>query len=137
MKKFLLILTLFVAFQISAKAQPGLSVSPDLRPASMADTILSVALGDSIIVQHGAIEIQPVIVNEHGDSARSVSFNAFDVKADSTQGCNTYVQLFDKNCNVIATKNQLIPAAILNQWKSDPSVMFTYILSFNPRYKKP
>ena len=124
MKKIIFTLSLFVTFQTVVKAQS-------------VDTILSVALGDSIVVQPGGIEIQPIIADAMGDSARSLNFYAFGVQSDSTQGCNTYVQLFDKTGKTLSAFNQPIPANVLNQWKADPSVIFNYILSINQRFKRP
>ena len=123
MKKIIFILFLFAAFS-TLKAQS-------------VDTIKSVALGDSIAIQHVAIEIQPIIADALGDTARSLNFYAFGVQSDSTQGCNTYVQVFDKNCKSLFAFNQPIPANILNQWKADPTVIFTYILFINQRFKRP
>lgn len=124
MKKLIFFLFLFGAFQ-AVKAQ------------SVVDTVVSVSQGDSIVIQKGGIEIQPVVANSNGDSARSMNFYAFDVKSDSTQGCQTYVQLFDKTGKVLDVFNQPIPASVVNQWKIDPTVMFDYIISKRPRLKRP
>lgn len=96
----------------------------------------SSALTDSIVMVQGAIEIEPIIVNAQGDSARSINFNAFNVTPDTASGCQTYVQLFDKNGRSIADFNYPIPASIKNVWGTDDSVIFNYILLMNPRFKK-
>ena len=118
MKKVIFILLAFVALSASAQTRKQSEV-----------------LTDSIVIVQGAIEITPVIVNAQGDSARSIGFTAFQVTADTAQGCQTYVQLFDKNGKSIAEFNQPIPAAVKNVWLDD-SVIYDYILLMNPRFKK-
>ena len=119
MKKLLIIL--FVLLGLSSQAQ--------IRKQSS-------VLTDSIVMVQGCIEIEPVIVNAQGDSARSINFNAFNVTPDTTSGCQTYVQLFDKNGKSIADFNCFIPSSVKNVWGTDDSVIFNYILLMNPRFKK-
>lgn len=119
MKKTILILLVLVSLSTQAQTRKQSSV-----------------LTDSIVMVQGAIEIEPIIVNAQGDSARSMNFNAFNVTPDTASGCQTYVQLFDKNGRSIADFNCLIPASVKNVWGTDDSVIFNYILLMNPRFKK-
>lgn len=120
MKKVLFILLAFVA--LSANAQTRKQSS---------------ALADSIVMQQGAIEIEPVIVNAQGDTARSLNWTAFDLhRDDTTAGCQTYVQCFDKNGKSIAQFNCPIPASVVNVWGVDPSPVDDYIFLMNPRFKR-
>ena len=96
----------------------------------------SSVLTDSIVMVQGAIEIEPIIVNAQGDSARSLNFSAFNVTPDTASGCQTYVQLFDKNGRRIADFNCPIPSSVKNVWGTDDSVIYDYILLMNPRFKK-
>lgn len=120
MKKLILILFVFATIGASAQTRKQ-----------------SVALSDSIVMTQGAIEIEPVIVNAQGDTARSLNWNAFDVhREDTTSGCNTYVQLYDKNGKSIAAFNQPIPASVVNVWGVDPAPVDDYIFYMNPRFKR-
>lgn len=96
---------------------------------------VSVALSDSIVMTPGAIEINPVIVTAQGDTARSLNWYAFDLQRDDTAaGCNTYVQLFDKNGKSIAQFNQHIPASVVKIWGVEPTPVDDYIFKMNPRF---
>lgn len=120
MKKILIIALSFISF--NAKAQTK---------------VLSVALSDSIVMVKGSIEIIPIVVTAQGDTARSLNWYAFNVnRSDTTQGCNTYVQLYDKNGKSISQFNQPIPASIANVWGISPSPIDDYIFSMNPRIIK-
>lgn len=97
----------------------------------------SSALTDSIVIVQGGIEIEPVIVNAQGDTARSLNWTAFNLhREDTTAGCQTYVQLFDKNGQSIAQFNCPIPASVVSIWGIDPSPVDDYIFLMNPRFKK-
>lgn len=120
MKQLLLIMA--VTFCLSASAQTRK---------------VSNVMEDTITLNQGAIEIEPVIVTAQGDSARSLNWYAFDVhRDDTTAGCNTYVQLYDKTGKSIAQFNQPIPASVVNVWGVDPSPVDDYIFLMNPRFKK-
>lgn len=94
-------------------------------------------LQDTIVLNQGAMEIEPVIVNAQGDTARSLNWYAFDVhREDTTAGCNTLVQLYDKKGNNIANFNQPIPASVVNIWGINPAPVDDYIFAMNPRFKR-
>lgn len=95
----------------------------------------SSVLADSIVVV--GIEIEPIIVNAQGDTARSLNWTAFDVhREDTTAGCQTYVQCYDKNGKSIAQFNCPIPASVVNVWGVDPSPIDDYIFLMTPRFKR-
>lgn len=119
MKQILLILSLFVAFGASAQ----------LRDTVIVNT-------DTVVIVTDAIVIEPVIVNAKGDTAFSLIWKALDVSRDTTVGCNTYVQLFNKYGSVVADFNQPIPASVVNEWGTDPSPIDDYILLMNPRFRR-
>jgi len=91
---------------------------------------------DTVLVPVGSIVINPIVVNAQGDSAWTVNFYAFDVKADTVSGCQTLVTLAGKNGQSLSTFNQPIPASVLNTWSDDPAPIYNYILLMNPRLKR-
>lgn len=118
MKKFLLILSLFVC--VAASAQQ--------------DTVI--VHSDTVLVAPGSIVLEPVIVNAVGDSAFSLGWSAFNLTSDTTQGCQTYVQLYNKKGQSVANFNQPIPASVVKVWGTDNTVIDDYILAMNPRFKR-
>ena len=108
-----------------------------LSASAQTKKVSNTSLQDSIVLNQGAIEIEPVIVTAQGDTARSLNWYAFDVhRDDTTAGCNTYVQLYDKNGKSIAQFNQPIPANVVNVWGVDPAPVDDYIFLMNPRFKR-
>lgn len=91
---------------------------------------------DSVVVPLGAIVINPVIVNAQGDTAWTMSFYAFDVKADTVSGCQTLVTLANKNGAAIGQFNQPLPSDIVNAWRTSPDPVYDYILFMNPRFTR-
>lgn len=118
MKKFLLILSLFVSVATFAQQ----------------DTV--VIYSDTVLVKPGSILLEPIIVNAQGDSAFSLGWMAFNLTSDTTQGCQTYVQLFGKKGQQLADFNQPIPASVVKVWGTDNSVIDDYILAQNPRFRR-
>ena len=84
----------------------------------------------------GSIPIEPIVVNAVGDTAFSMSWVAFNLSSDTTQGCNTYVQLYNKKGLSVANFNQAIPASVVKIWGTDNKVIDDYILFVNPRLKR-
>lgn len=101
-----------------------------------AQTDTAVIGQDTVLVPLGAIVINPVIADAKGDSAWTLNFYAFDVKADTVSGCQTLVTLSNKQGASIANFNQPIPASVLNTWSEDPAPIYDYILLMNPRFKR-
>ena len=127
MKK-LIFLSLMVGFAFMTESYRVKTIK-----TSYFDTSVSKALGDSITIPQGAFEIQPIIADVNGDSARSFSWYAFGVSPDSTQGCQTYCQLYDKSGRSIAQFNCPIDAATKNRWGLADSVITNFIVRKNPR----
>ncbi len=74
-----------------------------------------------------AILIKPIVVNVMAkDTAYQVTWSAFGVTPDSTQGCNTYVQMFDRKGTKVLDFNCPIPASVKNSWGPD-DVITNYI----------
>lgn len=119
MKKVLFILSLFVLSNANAQ----------LRDTVIVNT-------DTVVINNDAIVIEPVIVNAKGDTAFSINWTAFNLSRDTAQGCQTYVQLFDKYGRAVADFNQPIPASVVAVWGVDPSPIDDYILAMNPRFKR-
>lgn len=75
-----------------------------------------------------AIFIQPIVVNAMAkDTAYQVTWSAFGVSNDTTQGCNTYVQMFDRKAKKVLDFNCPIPASVKNAWGYDDNVITNYI----------
>lgn len=91
---------------------------------------------DTVLVPSGAIVINPIIVNAQGDSAWTVNFYAFDVKADTVSGCQTLVTLAGKNGQSLTNFNQPLPASVVNAWRVSSDPVYDYILFMNPRFKR-
>lgn len=115
MKKLFIIA--FIALSLNVQAQTRVKVEQD-----------------SVIVPLGAILINPVIANAQGDTAWTMNFYAFDVKADTVSGCQTLVSLANKNGAVIGQFNQPLPSDIVNAWRVSPDPVYDYILFMNPRF---
>lgn len=99
-----------------------------------AQTDTAVIGQDTVLVPLGAIVINPVIADAKGDSAWTMNFYAFDVKADTVSGCQTLVTLCNKSGQSIANFNQPLPSNIVNAWRVSPDPVYDYILSMNPRF---
>ncbi|MCA6489097.1 MAG: hypothetical protein IM569_13805 [Chitinophagaceae bacterium] len=120
MKNLLFAFLAFIAVNASAQKKP------------------SEALQDSIFLHVGAFEIEPLVVGIQNDTARSITWNAFDVcRNDSTAGFKTYIQLFDKNGKQVSDMNLNIPASVAKKWGANPDLIDDYILSQFQRIKKP
>ena len=88
------------------------------------------ASAQSVDTVKGAIQIQPVVVNAMAkDTAYQLTWTAFGLTRDTTQGCNTYVQMFDRTGKKVLDFNCPIPAATVNKWGTDDSVIDDYILT--------
>lgn len=125
MKKIFFFLALIIGLTVNAQRQSAIIPM---------DTVI--VNNDTVIVNIDAIVIEPVIVNAKGDTAFSLLWQAQNVSRDTTQGCNTYVQLYNKKGLLIADFDQPIPASVVNEWGTDPSPIDDFILAQNPRFKR-
>ena len=103
MKKLLLILFVFIAFNASAQKI------------------------DSV---KNAIQVTPVVINALAkDTAYQLSWNVFGINRNDTLGANSYVQLYDRKAKRIQEMNVRIPYSVLSVWLED-IVIDNYILTF-------
>jgi len=123
-----------VLFCISLQAHPVDTTVVSVSPTPKTDTTIVIG-GDTVTFNIGAIVIEPVIVDAQGNEAYSITWSAFGLTQNTTNGCNTYVVLHGKNNQQLAEFNQPIPASVVNIWL-DNSVIDDYILSQNPRFKR-
>ena len=86
------------------------------------------ASAQSIDTVQAAIFIKPVVVNAMTkDTAYQVTWSAFNVSNDTTQGCNTYVQMFNAKAKKVLEFNCPIPSAVKNKWGLNDDVITDYI----------
>ena len=101
MKKYILIAAMFAATTVKAQ---------------QIDTVKS------------AILVKPIVVNAMAkDTCYQVKWTVFGVTRDTSQGCNSYVQLFDRKGKQVADMNVPIDKETLALWVID-TVIDNYIL---------
>ena len=81
--------------------------------AASGQKIKSKFLADSIIMPNTFIEISPVVVNAHGDTARSVYWIMGGFGRDLTPGFNLTTNFYDKNGLFLTYENKPILGAQL------------------------
>ncbi len=75
-----------------------------------------------------AILVKPVLINWiNKDTVFQVTWRLFDLTRDTTQGCNSYVQMYDRKGKQIADKNVPIDANTIKIWTVD-AIIDNYIL---------
>ncbi len=75
-----------------------------------------------------AILVKPVCINWiNKDTVFQVTWKLFEVTRDTSQGCNSYVQLYDRKGKQIADKNVPIDKGTLAIWTVD-AIIDNYIL---------
>lgn len=110
-----------------------ISILVSISAYSQVDTAKKVNFLDTI---KNAILIKPVVVDAiKKDTAYQVTWSLFGISRDTTQGCNSYVQIFDRKAKKISDLNIPITAATLAAWGSD-IVIDNYILTFLGLEKK-
>ena len=86
------------------------------------------ASAQSIDTVKAAIFIKPILVNAMTkDTAYQVTWSAFNVSNDTTQGCNTYVQMFNSKAKKVLEFNCPIPSVVKNKWGLNDDVITDYI----------
>lgn len=98
--------------------------------------IKSKALGDSISVQRGSLEITPIIVTANGDTARSMGWYTTSVARDTTIGFNAVITLYDKTAQPIAVVSQQVPGQVFTRWLLFLNKVDNYILNQRRRIIK-
>ena len=69
-----------------------------------------------------AVQVKPVLLNWiTKDSVYQVTWQLFSITRDTTKGCNSYVEVFDRKGKKLYDKNVPIDKAILHHY---PSVAF-------------
>lgn len=85
----------------------------------------------------GAIQVQAVEFNKlTKDTITQVTWSVFGLSRDTTQGCTAYVVAYDKRGKKITDGNVPIPAAIVQQWGTDNTLIDDYILNFYKLIKR-
>jgi hypothetical protein len=101
---------------------------------AIAITTTAPVQADSI---HAAIQVKPVEFNKlTKDTITQVTWVVFGLGRDTTQGCNSYVVAYDKKGKKIFDGNVPIPAAIVQEWGTDNSLIDDYILNFYKLIKR-
>jgi hypothetical protein len=64
-----------------------------------------------------AVQVKPILFNWiTKDSVYQVTWDLFQVSRDTTQGCNSYVQVYDRKGKKLYDKNVPIDKAILHSY---------------------
>lgn len=78
-----------------------------------------------------AIQVKAVEFNKlTKDTITQVTWSVFGLTRDTAQGCTAYVVAYDKRGRKITDGNVPIPAAIVQQWGTDNTLIDDYILNF-------
>jgi hypothetical protein len=83
-----------------------------------------------------SIQIVPVTSLLVKDTAVQLTWRVFDLSRDSTQGCNSYVVLYNRKAKQVFNLNVPIPANIVRNWGTDDTIIDDYILTFLNLTKK-
>ena len=84
-----------------------------------------------------AIQVQPIEFNKlTKDTITQITWVVFGVGRDTTQGCTAYVVAYDKKGKKITDGNVPIPAAIVQQWGTDNTLIDDFILNFYKLIKR-
>ncbi len=78
-----------------------------------------------------AIQVVPKEVNSlTKDTAYQLTWQVFDLSRDTTRGCNSYVQLYDRKARQVYYTNVHIPSKTVNAWGTNDTIIDDYILTF-------
>ena len=84
-----------------------------------------------------AIQVKAVEFNKlTKDTITQVTWSVFGLTRDTAQGCTAYVVAYDKRGRKITDGNVPIPAAIVQQWGTDNTLIDDYILNFYKLIKR-
>lgn len=94
-------------------------------------------ISDPVLIP-SAIQVNPKEINAlTKDTVTQLTWRAFDVVRDTTQGCNTYVQLYDNKGKQVWATNIPIPAEVVRQWGTNDTIIDNFILQRLNLVKKP
>ena len=75
------------------------------------------ASAQKIDTVRNAVQVKPILFNWiTKDSAYQVTWDLFQVSRDTTQGCNSYVQVYDRKGKKLYDKNVPIDKATLHSY---------------------
>jgi hypothetical protein len=105
---------------------------------------LSIALTTTAPVQvqqadtiPASIQVKPVEFNKlTKDTITQVTWVVFGLSRDTTKGCNSYVEAYDRKGKKITDGNVPIPAHIVQQWGTDNTLIDDFILNFYKLIKR-
>ena len=84
-----------------------------------------------------AIQVKAVEFNKlTKDTITQVTWSVFGLTRDTAQGCTAYVVAYDKKGKKITDGNVPIPAAIVQQWGTDNTLIDDFILNFYKLIKR-
>jgi len=84
-----------------------------------------------------AIQVKPVEFNKlTKDTISQITWVVFGLTRDENKGCSSYVEMFDKKGKKIFDGNVPIPAAIVQQWGTDNTLIDDFILNFYKLIKR-
>ena len=84
-----------------------------------------------------AIQVKPVEFNKlTKDTITQITWVVFGLTRDENKGCSSYVEMFDKKGKKIFDGNVPIPAAIVQQWGTDNTLIDDFILNFYKLIKR-
>jgi hypothetical protein len=84
-----------------------------------------------------SIQVKAVEFNKlTKDTITQITWVVFGLSRDTTKGCNTYVEAFDRKGKKITDGNVPIPAHIVQQWGTDNTLIDDFILNFYKLIKR-
>ena len=84
-----------------------------------------------------SIQVKPVEFNKlTKDTITQITWVVFGLTRDENKGCSSYVEMFDKKGKKIFDGNVPIPAAIVQQWGTDNTLIDDFILNFYKLIKR-
>jgi hypothetical protein len=101
---------------------------------SLALTTTSPVQADTI---PASIQVKAVEFNKlTKDTITQVTWVVFGLTRDTTKGCNSYVEAFDRKGKKVTEGNVPIPAHIVQQWGTDNTLIDDFILNFYKLIKR-
>jgi len=102
---------------------------------SLAATAQTVQKVDTV---KNSIQVMPIVLNQmEKDTLYQITIKAFDLSiGDTTSGCNTCVEFYDRKGKRIGAKNVHIPFSIVNKWGTDDAIIKEYVISFLSLFKR-
>jgi len=99
-------------------------------------TTLAILFALSTQAQKNTVLIKPVLQNWiTKDTAYQITWQLFQVSRDTTQGCNSYVEILDRNGKKLYDKNVPIDKATLHKYPNlaiiDKYIIFSLGLELN------